>query len=269
MFDRATTPAVARKRFGQHYLVDDSVVDAIIREVAPKTGDHILEIGPGGGVLTGALVASGAQVVAVEIDRDLAARLVQRFADAPNFTLHNEDILRFDFAHLGSAAQRWKVVGNLPYNISTPLIMRLLDASARFEELTVMVQREVAERLVAAPGRSDYGRLSVMAQRRARVALRLAVGPQSFVPPPKVDSAVVQLRPFDSALDPDFETLLATLVRDAFGARRKTLANALRRHCDKAFLLHCGIDPASRAESLAVGDFVRLAAAVAGRQHAE
>lgn len=268
MFDRSTTPAVARKRFGQHYLVDDAVVDAIIREVAPRPDDHILEIGPGGGVLTGALVASGAQVVAVEIDRDLATQLVQRYANAPNFALHNEDILGFDFARLGTAALRWKVVGNLPYNISTPLIMRLLDAAARFAELTVMVQREVAERLAAAPGHGDYGRLSVMAQRRAQVALRLAVGPQSFVPPPKVDSAVVQLRPFDTEFEPEFEQLLAILVRDAFGARRKTIANALRRHCDKAFLLHCGINPDSRAESLAVDDFVRLAVAVSGRQQA-
>jgi 16S rRNA (adenine1518-N6/adenine1519-N6)-dimethyltransferase len=261
------TPAVARKRFGQHYLVDDAVVDAIIREVAPRAGDHILEIGPGGGVLTGALLASGAQVVAVEIDRDLSARLAERYSDRPNFALHNEDILRFDFDRLGAAGQRWKVVGNLPYNISTPLIMRLLDYAGHFEELTVMVQREVAERLAAPPGRSDYGRLSVMAQRRARIALRLAVGPQSFAPPPKVESAVVQLRPFETAFDPELEQILATLVRDAFGARRKTLANALRRHCDKPFLLRCGIDPDSRAESLAVADFVRLAVAVSSRQH--
>lgn len=262
MSERFAAPALARKRFGQHYLVDDTIVDAIIEAVAPQAGDHILEIGPGGGVLTAALVASGAAVVAIEIDRDLAAVLASRYADVPRFQLHIGDVLRFDLTLLGTTPRRWKVVGNLPYNISTPLIMRLLEHADRFRELTLMVQREVAERLAAGPGSPAYGRLSVMAQRRARIAIRLAVGPHSFAPPPKVDSAVVQLEPFDTRFDPILEDKLALLVRDAFGARRKTIANALRSHLDRRLLVQCNIDPGARAEVLAVDDFVTLARAV-------
>ncbi|MEX2480734.1 MAG: 16S rRNA (adenine(1518)-N(6)/adenine(1519)-N(6))-dimethyltransferase RsmA [Gammaproteobacteria bacterium] len=266
MSDRFAAPALARKRFGQHYLVDDAIVDAIIDTVAPQVGDHILEIGPGGGVLTAALVASGAQVVAIEIDRDLAAVLASRYADVPGFQLHIGDVLRFDLALLGTARRQWKAVGNLPYNISTPLIMRLLEQADRFRALTLMVQREVAERLAAGPGSTAYGRLSIMAQRRARIEIRIAVGPHSFAPPPKVDSAVVQLEPFDTRFDPIVEEKLALLVRDAFGARRKTIANALRPHLDKQLLVQCNIDPGARAEALGVDDFVNLARAVLERE---
>lgn len=259
-------PGPLRKRFGQHFLADDSVVDAIIALVAPARGDHVLEIGPGNGVLTGQLVASGAAITAVEIDRDLADWLRARYATAPNFALHNCDVLKFDFEALDALAPRWKVVGNLPYNISTPLLMQLLDHAARFTELTLMVQAEVAARLAATPGSAAYGRLGVMAQRRARVELRLAVPPESFTPPPRVDSAVVQVYPLEGCFDPEFERVFAEVVRLAFGARRKTLANALKRRLSATELAAIGIDPGARAEVLSVADFVRLAEALrAGR----
>lgn len=255
-------PGPLRKRFGQHFLADEAVVDAIIALVAPARGDRVLEIGPGNGVLTSQLVASGAAVTAIEIDRDLAEWLRAHFAADANFALHNCDVLKFDFDTLGEVEKRWKVVGNLPYNISTPLLMRLLDHAARFSELTLMVQAEVAERLAAGPGSAAYGRLGVMAQRRARVEMRLAVAPESFTPPPRVDSAVVQIYPLEGRFDPEFERTFADVVRLAFGARRKTLANALRRRLSAADLVAIGIDPGARAEVLSVADFVRLAGAL-------
>ena len=251
--------ATPRKRFGQHFLIDNYVIDSIIDLVAPTGGDRILEIGPGEGVLTSPLVASGAHVEAVEIDRDLAARLLERFAAATNFTLHCADILKFPLTVLGPTTEGWKVVGNLPYNISTPLIIRLLEHTGTFSSLTLMVQREVAERMAASPGSGTYGRLSVMVQRRCRVTMALQIGPESFRPPPKVESTVVLLQPHPEDLDPAFESWLAELVRCAFSARRKTLSNALRPHVDQAAFARAAIDPNLRAEQLGVAEFVRLA----------
>ncbi len=252
----------ARKRFGQHFLVDSYAVDQIIRSTDPRGGERVIEIGPGEGVLTGHLVDSGAEVLAIEIDRDLVARLSARFANASNFKLHSGDVLKFDFATLPLANGGWKVVGNLPYNISTPLIMRLLAHTTTFCRLVLMVQREVAERMAAIHGSRNYGRLSVMVQRRCSVRSILEIGPDSFWPPPKVDSSVVELIPHGQALDEDFEQGLSHTVRLAFSARRKTIANALRGHADAATFARAGINPGARAEQLSVADFVRLAAAV-------
>ncbi|MEQ8230598.1 MAG: 16S rRNA (adenine(1518)-N(6)/adenine(1519)-N(6))-dimethyltransferase RsmA [Gammaproteobacteria bacterium] len=254
-------PRPLRKRFGQHFLTDDGIIDAIVDLVAAGPKDHVLEIGPGNGVLTAPLLASRCHLEAIEIDRDLAAWLTTRFAGAERFALHNLDVLKFDFGALASAPGGWKVVGNLPYNISTPLLMRLLEHAGYFRELTLMVQREVAERLAAAPGTAAYGRLGVMAQRRARIAMRLMVPPTSFEPPPKVESAVIQLYPLPGPYDAAFEHDFAEVVRLAFGARRKTLANALKRRLAAPALETLGIDPGSRAEMLSVDDFVRLTTA--------
>ncbi|MGE0484748.1 MAG: 16S rRNA (adenine(1518)-N(6)/adenine(1519)-N(6))-dimethyltransferase RsmA [Gammaproteobacteria bacterium] len=251
-----------RKRFGQHFLVDQGVIDDIIALVRPGPGERILEIGPGEGVLTAPLLAAGATVHAVEIDRDLAAHLGRRFAGNPDFALHNADILDFDFHALDPVPPRWKVVGNLPYNISTPLLMRLLDHAACFSELVVMVQLEVAERLAAGPGSKAYGRLGIMAQRRASVTKQFDIGPGAFAPPPKVDSAVVRLLPHAIGGDPVLDQRVDAIVRRAFGARRKTLANALRGFVGPAQLEACGIAPQARAEELAIADFERLAAAL-------
>ncbi|MCP5202407.1 MAG: 16S rRNA (adenine(1518)-N(6)/adenine(1519)-N(6))-dimethyltransferase RsmA [Gammaproteobacteria bacterium] len=249
-----------RKRFGQHFLADQGVIDEIVALVAPAPGDRVLEIGPGQGVLTAPLVASGAEVHAIEIDRDLAAMLRERFARHDNFALHNTDVLSFDFATLAAPPPRWKVVGNLPYNISTPLLMRLLEHAGRFSELVVMVQLEVAERLAAGPGSKAYGRLGIAAQRRAEVRKRFEIGPQAFVPPPKVDSAVVRLVPRSGARDAALDLCVDALVKRAFGARRKTLANALRGVVSPDLLKACGIAAQARAEELAIDDFERLAA---------
>ena len=254
-FERST----ARKRFGQHFLVDSYAVDTIIHATDPRPGEGVIEIGPGEGVLTGQLVASGAQLLAIEIDRDLVARLTRRFAQAPNFRLHSGDVLKFDFGALATMPGGWKVVGNLPYNISTPLIMLLLSHARTFSRMVVMVQREVAERMAAVEGSHSYGRLSVMVQRRCSVRAVLDIGPDSFRPPPKVDSSVVELVPHAEVLDEDFERALADLVRQAFSTRRKTVANALRGTVDAATFAAADIDPGARAEQLSVADFVRLA----------
>lgn len=250
---------LARKRFGQHFLVDSYAVDTIIRCTDPRPGEHVIEIGPGEGVLTGQLVASGADLLAIEIDRDLVVRLTKRFEKASNFRLHSGDVLKFDFSALPQVDGGWKVVGNLPYNISTPLIMRLLAHARTFSRMVVMVQREVAERMAAVEGSHSYGRLSVMVQRRCTVRSILDIGPESFRPPPKVDSSVVELVPHPQALDEAFEQWLADLVRLAFSARRKTVANALRGQVDAGGFAAAGIDPGARAEQLSVADFVRLA----------
>ena len=259
MRDRETF--APRKRFGQHFLIDTYAVDKIIQVAAPVASDHILEIGPGEGVLTSLLLASGAQLIAVEIDRDLAARLGERFGRYDNFVLRCADVLKFDLHQLPPVAAGWKVVGNLPYNISTPLIMRLLEFTGRFSTLTVMLQREVAERMVAPAGTKAYGRLSVMVQRRCQVNIALELGPDSFRPPPKVDSSVVMLRPYTAVLDGSFEVWFAELVRTAFSTRRKTLANALRPYANGDAFARAEVDPGDRAEQLSVADFVRLAQA--------
>ena len=254
-FERGT----ARKRFGQHFLVDAYAVDQIIGATAPCAGEHVLEIGPGEGVLTGHLLNSGAEVLAIEIDRDLVAQLHTRFGASANFALHSGDVLKFDFATLPPIAGGWKVVGNLPYNISTPLIMRLLAHTTTFSRLVLMLQREVAERMAAPAGSRNYGRLSVMVQRRCTVRTILELGPDSFWPPPKVDSSVVELVPHGLVLDESFEQHLADTVRLAFSARRKTIANALRGHVPADVFTRAGLDPGARAEQLSVADFVHLA----------
>lgn len=256
-----TPRAQVRKRFGQHFLVDDYVVDQIIALIAPTEGDYILEIGPGGGILTRPLVASGASVSIVEIDRDLAAELALAFADKPNLTLYAQDILNLDLGVVTARAKPWKVAGNLPYNISTPLILRLLENAEMFSEMTFMLQLEVAQRLAAIPGTRAYGRLSVMAQRRACITCRLHVDPESFDPPPKVHSAIVQLVPYRRAFEPKIEQGFAEIVRMAFSQRRKTIANALRTRVDKKIFVECAIDPGRRAEALSISDFERLAQA--------
>lgn len=252
-------PTRARKRFGQHFLTDDRVVDAIVRLVDPRPGQHIVEIGPGGGVITRPLVASGAQVHALEIDRDLAAGLAESLGGHANFELTTTDVLKFDWYRLRESAPRWRVVGNLPYNISTPLLLDLVTQAALFDDLTVMVQREVAERLAAEPGGRQYGRLSVMVQHRAEVDVCLEVPPEAFSPPPKVDSSVIRIVPYSPAEQRDTPSGFTELVRAAFGARRKTLGNALRGWLTADELRACDIDPRQRAENLSVADFERLA----------
>ncbi len=246
----------ARKRFGQNFLADAHYVGRIVDAVDPRPGDNVVEIGPGLAALTGDLIARAGHISAVEIDRDLAARLRERFTPA-QLTLHEADALEFDFAQLGPEL---RVVGNLPYNISSPLLFLLAELDAQVRDLHVMLQREVVARMTAAPGTADYGRLTVMLQVRFRIARLFIVPPGAFRPAPKVESAVARLTPLGVAKPDIADTaLFARVVSAAFAQRRKTLRNALANVADVAAMAAAGIDPTVRGETLAVADFVRLA----------
>lgn len=253
----------ARKRFGQNFLVSPGVIRKIVDAVAPKPGDTVVEIGPGLGALTAPLLERIDHLHVVEIDRDLIARLRERFPPE-RLTIHAGDALQFDFAALKGDGPL-KIVGNLPYNISSPLLFHLADYGDRVAEMHFMLQKEVVDRMVAAPASGDYGRLSVMLQYRFWMERLFIVPPGSFNPAPKVDSAVVRMIPLKvgvggTALD---EVLFAKLVATAFSQRRKMLRNTLREFGGESLLERQGIAPTARAEELAVADYVRLANALA------
>ncbi len=249
----------ARKRFGQNFLADPHYVARIVEAVDPRPGDNIVEIGPGLAAITGGLITRAGHVTAIEIDRDLAGRLRETFTPQ-ELSLHEGDALEFDFASLGSDL---RVVGNLPYNISSPLLFHLALFDERLRDLHVMLQREVVARMTAEPGTADYGRLTVMLQVKFAIRRLFVVPPGAFRPAPKVDSALARLVPLGSAkpsiADP---ALFARIVTAAFGQRRKTLRNALSSICDDADLRRVGIDPGVRGETLPVGEFVRIAGAL-------
>ena len=245
-----------RKRFGQHFLADTHYIARIVDAVDPQPGDNIVEIGPGLGALTDVLVTRVRPVTAIEIDRDLAARLRERHAP-DRLVLHEADALAFDFASLGP---HLRVVGNLPYNISSPLLFRLAAAKTQLRDLHVMLQREVVARMTARPATPDYGRLTVMLQSRFTVTRLLTVPAGAFRPAPKVESAVARLVPLGAARLPMAdEALFARVVAAAFAQRRKTLRNALSSLTDEHAMRDADIDPGVRGETLAVADFVRLA----------
>ena len=248
---------VARKRFGQHFLADPQVLDAIVDEVDPQPGQALVEIGPGLGALTWPLLQRCRALTVVELDRDLAARL--RAHDG--LAVIEADALTVDFSALARAkGQPLRLVGNLPYNISTPILFHLLGAAAQVLDQHFMLQKEVARRMAAAPGGKDYGRLSVMLQWRYRIEELLVVPPEAFDPPPKVESAVVRMRPLPAvAAQPD---LLAELVTVAFSQRRKLLRHTLGRWLD-ARGFSGSFDLQRRAEEVPVAEFVALALDVA------
>jgi 16S rRNA (adenine1518-N6/adenine1519-N6)-dimethyltransferase len=252
-----------RKRFGQNFLVDAHYVARIVDAIAPAPGDNVVEIGPGLAALTGPLIARAGHLTAIEIDRDLAARLAGAFPPE-RLTLHVADALAFDFSALGTSL---RVVGNLPYNISTPLLFHLAHYEACLADLHVMLQKEVVARMAAAPATADYGRLTVMLQAKFAVTRLFVIPPGAFRPSPSVDSAVVRLVPLGDrkpAIADD--ALFARVVAAAFGHRRKTMRNALVGLCDADALTATGIDPGRRGETLAVADFVRLANRLAGNE---
>lgn len=244
---------VPRKRFGQHFLHDAGVIRRIVEAIAPAPPDVIVEIGPGEGVLTRALLARCQRLEAIEIDRDLAAAL-----SAEGIRVHVADALAFDFGTFPPGA---RIVGNLPYNISTPLLFHLLGYAERLRDLHFMLQLEVVERMVAKPSTPEYGRLSVMLQARFRMEKLFRVAPGAFRPPPKVDSAVVRMVPKREPLGCD-EKILEQVVREAFSARRKTLRNALELEPEDYAAL--GIDARLRPENLSPDDYVRITRRVAG-----
>jgi len=257
-----------RRRFGQHFLHDAGAVERIVDAMAPRPGQHLVEIGPGQGVLTRRLIARAGRLDAIEIDRDLAAALQAEAGVGENLTLHAADALRFDFASL--AAERGaplRVVGNLPYNISTPLLFHLLGQRAHVVDMHFMLQREVVERMAAAADTPARGRLSVMIQAGCRVEPLFRLGPGAFRPPPKVDSSVVRLIPrTEPGVPAAHATAFAELVRLAFGGRRKTLRRSLAARLDAATISACGVDPGLRPACLTVEDFARLAAAASAQE---
>jgi 16S rRNA (adenine1518-N6/adenine1519-N6)-dimethyltransferase len=246
---------IARKRFGQHFLSDPSIIDAIVRAIAPRAGDPMVEIGPGLAALTQPLVERLGHLTVVELDRDLAARLRQH----PHLTVVESDVLKVDFAQLAGTA-KLRIVGNLPYNISSPILFHLLQYVGHVQDQHFMLQKEVVDRMVAAPDTADYGRLSVMLQYRFAMERLLDVPPEAFTPPPKVDSAVVSMRPLGQGrLRARDEALFASVVAAAFMQRRKTLRNAARALVDEAAFAAAGIDAGRRGETLGVAEFVALA----------
>ena len=254
----------ARKRFGQNFLVDFNIVRAIVRAIAPQPADNLVEIGPGLGALTRPLLERVAHLHAVELDRDIVARLAQEFPPE-KLTLHQADALRFDFASLG---ENLRVVGNLPYNISTPLLFHLSECAHCIRDIHAMLQKEVVERMVARPSTPDYGRLSVMLQYRFAMEKLIDVPADAFQPAPKVQSAFVRITPYAAKPHPARdETLLAQIVAAAFGQRRKTLRNTLKAYLAGSDFAVLEIDPSARAENLGVAEFVRIAEHVAARMH--
>ena len=253
-----------RKRFGQHFLQDREIVRCIADAIDPRPGETIAEIGPGTGALTQALLERGAIVQAVEIDRDLAAQLRERFSGQP-FTLHVADVLKFDLRTLGSAP---RIVGNLPYNISTPLLFHIGAQLPGLVDGHFMLQKEVVDRMAAQPSSSDYGRLSVMIQYQFSAEKLFDVAPEAFHPPPKVESSVVRIRPLarPAALVHD-TVLFGELVTRAFTQRRKMIRNALGSYLGDTAWSEVALDPALRPENLSVEDYARVANYVA-RQRA-
>ncbi|MBE0622928.1 MAG: 16S rRNA (adenine(1518)-N(6)/adenine(1519)-N(6))-dimethyltransferase RsmA [Burkholderiales bacterium] len=246
---------VPRKRFGQHFLTDQTVIADIVAAIRPQADDVMVEIGPGLEALTAPLLSVLGHLHVIEIDRDIIARL--RLAYPPErLSVHAGDVLEFDFSALPEGL---RVVGNLPYNISTPLLFHLAGYAERVRDMHFMLQKEVVERMVAAPGGRDYGRLSVMLQYRFDMESLLAVAPDAFSPPPQVDSAVVRMWPRPrSQLTAMSEAGLAQVVRRAFGQRRKTLRNSLAGMLDAGDYAALAIAPGLRAENLAVADFVAI-----------
>jgi len=261
---RAKPPHRARRRFGQHFLHETAIIDRIIHAVAPTAGGAVVEIGPGLGALTGPLLESAGELDVVEIDHDLAACLRKMFPDEATLRIHNVDALEFDFKSLAERRGPLRIVGNLPYNISTPLLFHLIDQDPSIADMHLMLQKEVVDRIAAGPGSHDYGRLSVMVQFRCRVEALFTVGPGAFSPPPKVSSAVVRLSLWDipptEVADP---AALSRVVSLAFGQRRKTLRNSLKVCLSQARISAAGIDPGARAETLSLAQFAALANALA------
>jgi len=257
---------IPRKRFGQHFLHDQGILRRIVEAIAPKPDDRIVEIGPGEGALTFPLLRAAGHMTAIELDRDLIDSLAARARGIGDLNIISADVLTVDFGNLAgrtsgvSSDTPLRVVGNLPYNISTPILFHCLDYTDSIRDMHFMLQKEVVDRMAAPPGSKTYGRLSVMLQLRCTVEPLFKVPPGAFRPPPKVDSAIVRLTPLPAHLLPDADAkLIERLVRAAFGQRRKTLGNALRDLATAKQIDAAGIDPRARAEQLAPSAFVALA----------
>lgn len=249
----------ARKRFGQNFLHDQHIIYSILAAVQAQPGQHVVEIGPGMGALTEPLLKQGTTLDIVELDRDLVELLRKKFAAYPNLTLHSGDALRFDFAQCVKADEKLRIIGNLPYNISTPLLFHLLDFAAHIEDMHFMLQKEVVDRICAEPGTKQYGKLSIMLQYHCSAEALFDVPPESFDPVPKVISAIVKLTPHRELPYPAVDYAhFNRLVTQAFSQRRKTVRNALKEFCNEQLLLQADINPDLRPECISTQQYVAL-----------
>jgi 16S rRNA (adenine1518-N6/adenine1519-N6)-dimethyltransferase len=247
----------ARKRFGQHFLTSDEVIQQIVHAVSPQQGETIVEIGPGQGAITTPLAQLATTLHAIEFDRDLVPQLIRRYADNKNVRIHEADALNFDFANLGN---KLRIVGNLPYNISTPLLFQLLRYRDCITDMHFMLQKEVVDRMAAQPGNKTYGRLTIMLGCALEVVPLFDVPREAFSPPPKIMSSIVRMRPIPQ---PAFKihdaAVFESLVRLAFSRRRKTLRNALQGMATVADIEALGLDPTARPEQVGIEDWIALA----------
>jgi 16S rRNA (adenine1518-N6/adenine1519-N6)-dimethyltransferase len=258
MKSRTTSP-FARKRFGQHFLYDSTIIHRIMQLIDPLPGQSVVEIGPGRGALTQPLRKMVQRLQAIELDRDLVPFLRQKCQGLGELSVYNADALTFDFSRLCHDAHLLRVVGNLPYNVATPLIFHLFSQAIYISDMHFMLQREVVERMVARPSTAAYGRLSVMTQYYGQVELLFNVNPSAFRPSPKVQSSFVRVRPYrQPPVKVNDEQWFVEIVRQAFSQRRKTLRNALRPLFSAAVIEAAGINPGVRSERLTLGDFAEL-----------
>lgn len=249
---------IPRKRFGQNFLTDDLVLNDIIRTINPQPQDAMVEIGPGLAAMTRLLLQGVAELHVVELDRDLVTRLQKQF-DSAKLHVHAGDALKFDFTQIPvPAGQKLRIVGNLPYNISSPLLFHLAEIAPHVQDQHFMLQKEVVERMVAEPGSKAFGRLSVMLQWRYHMDLMFIVPPTAFDPPPKVDSAIVRMIPKENPLACDLDKLQATVTK-AFSQRRKVIRNCVAGMFTEAQLIEAGIDPQLRPEAIGLEQYVALA----------
>lgn len=252
----------ARKRFGQNFLSDPGIIQRIIQSINPKLGDRLIEIGPGLGALTCPILNITREMDVIELDRDIVPKLQLNcgldFVQNDQLRIHNIDVLKFDFASL-NYEEPLRIIGNLPYNISTPIIFHLVEYSSIIKDMYFMLQKEVVQRLAAKPDTSNYSRLSVMAQYYFQVTPLFLVPPESFQPMPKVESAIVRLVPHtEKPVQIDDEKAFRQLVTQAFSQRRKTLRNVLKDICTAQQIEAVGIDPSTRAQSLTLQQFAKL-----------
>jgi 16S rRNA (adenine1518-N6/adenine1519-N6)-dimethyltransferase len=250
----------ARKRFGQNFLHDKSIIDDIVSAISPASEQHLVEIGPGQGAITESLIKSGGRLDVIELDRDLIPILKNKFSDANNLTIHQADALAFDFTQLAVQGELLRVIGNLPYNITTPLLFHLLAQARHIDDMCFMLQKEVVERICAQPGSKNYGRLSIMIQHQCEAELLFTVPPEAFDPQPKVDSAIIYLKPLEQRRGGEIDLkLLNKVVTMAFSQRRKTLANTLKSILSSDAISALNIAPEQRAETVSIEQFVALA----------
>lgn len=253
----------ARKRFGQNFLHDQGVIQSIISAVSSHSTDHLIEIGPGQGALTESLLKGCGKLDVIELDRDLVHLLEKKFPADSRLTIHNADALFFDYKKLCGRNEKLRIVGNLPYNISTPLMFHLLKNRSSVKDMHFMLQKEVVDRMLGQPGSKHYGRLGIMLQYYCQIEKLFEVPPECFSPAPKVTSAVARIIPHDElpvqAKDPE---ILGKVVTQAFSQRRKTIRNSLSPLFSEKQLIALDIDPSVRAENLAIADFARLSDAL-------